>query len=37
MKNHSAQILSYLKASNIKHGMLMNLGASKFEVKKFIL
>lgn len=35
--NHTAQILSYLKASKIKHGMLLNFGAPKFEVRKFIL
>lgn len=32
-----AQILSYLKTSGTKHGMLMNFGAPKFEVKKYIL
>ncbi|PXA03015.1 GxxExxY protein [Coraliomargarita sinensis] len=36
-ENHSAQVLSYLKTSQIKHGMLMNFGAAKFEVKKYIL
>ena len=36
-ENHTAQILSYLKTSRTKHGMLMNFGAPKFEVKKFIL
>lgn len=35
--NHYAQILSYMKTSNMRHGMLMNFGASKFEVKKFVL
>lgn len=35
--NHVAQILSYLKTSGTKHGMLMNFGAPKFEVKKYIL
>lgn len=34
---HKAQILSYLKTSGVKHGMLMNFGAPKYEVKKFIL
>lgn len=36
-ENHSAQVLSYLKTARIKHGMLMNFGAPKYEVKKFIL
>jgi GxxExxY protein len=35
--NHYAQVLAYLKASKMKHGMLMNFGAPKFQVKKFIL
>jgi hypothetical protein len=30
-------VLSYLKTSNTKHGMLLNFGATKYEVKKFIL
>ena len=36
-ENHVAQILSYLKTSGVKHGMLMNFGTPRFEVKKFIL
>ena len=36
-ENHHAQVLSYLKTSNVKHGILMNFGAPIFEVKKFIL
>lgn len=36
-ENHQALLLSYLKTSNIRHGILMNFGAPKFEVKKFIL
>ena len=35
--NHYSQVLAYLKASKVKHGMLMNFGAPKFQVKKFIL
>lgn len=34
---HSAQLLAYLKAAKKQHGMLMNFGALKFQVKKFIL
>lgn len=36
-EHHTAQILSYLKTSGIQHGMLMNFGARKFEVRKYIL
>lgn len=36
-ENHSAQILSYSKTSNTKHGMLLNFGAPKYQVEKFIL
>lgn len=34
---HVAQLLGYLRASRIKHGLLINFGASKLEVKKYIL
>ena len=33
---HQAQILGYLKASRTEHGLLINFGASKFEIRKFI-
>jgi GxxExxY protein len=33
---HEAQILGYLKASRFEHGMLLNFGSYKFEVRKFI-
>ena len=36
-ENHTAQVLSYLKTSRMKHGMLINFGAPRFEVKKYIL
>ena len=32
---HEAQILGYLKASRIEHGLLINFGSFKFEVRKF--
>lgn len=35
-QEHQAQILGYLKASRIEHGLLINFGASKFEIRKFI-
>lgn len=34
---HVAQLLAYLKASKIKHGILMNFGGQKFQIKKYIL
>ncbi|HEY5513436.1 MAG TPA: GxxExxY protein [Geomonas sp.] len=32
-----AQILGYLRSSKIEHGLLINFGASKLQVKKYIL
>jgi GxxExxY protein len=34
---HIAQILGYMKASRIENGLLINFGASKLQIKKFIL
>jgi len=34
---HVAQLLGYLRATGIEHGLLVNFGAVKFEIKKFIL
>jgi GxxExxY protein len=34
---HIAQILGYLRASGIEHGLLINLGAPKLQVRKLIL
>ena len=34
---HIAQILGYLRASNIEHDLLINFGSSKFQIKKYIL
>ncbi len=36
-KDHIAQLLGYLRACNIQHGMLINFGSPKLEVKKYIL
>ena len=33
---HRAQLLHYLKATGIEHGLLINFGAYKFEIQKFI-
>ena len=34
---HIAQILGYLRASNIEHDLLINFGSFKFQNKKYIL
>ena len=34
---HVAQILGYLRASRIEHGLLINFGAPKFQIRKYIL
>ena len=33
---HEAQILGYLTSARIEHGLLINFGSYKFEVRKFI-
>lgn len=35
--DHVAQILGYLRASTIEHGLLINFGSAKLYVKKFVL
>ena len=34
---HVAQLLGYLRASRIEHGLLINFGAAKLQIKKYIL
>ena len=34
---HIAQLLGYLRATQIEHGLLINFGASRLQVKKLIL
>ena len=34
---HTAQLLGYLRASRIEHGLLINFGAARLEIKKYIL
>jgi GxxExxY protein len=36
-EEHVAQLLGYLRGCRIKHGLLINFGSSKLEVKKYIL
>lgn len=33
---HIAQILGYLKSTRMQHGILINFGSYKFEIKKYI-
>jgi GxxExxY protein len=33
---HEAQILGYLKSARLEHGLLINFGSTKFEVRKFV-
>lgn len=33
---HRSQVLHYLKATGIKHGLLINFGSYRFEIQKFI-
>ena len=32
---HEAQILGYLRCARIEHGLLMNFGSPKFQIRKF--
>ena len=34
---HVAQLLGYLRGSEIEHGLLINFGAPKLQIKKYIL
>jgi len=34
---HTAQLLGYLRATGVEHGMLVNFGAVRLQVRKFIL
>ena len=34
---HVAQVLGYMRASSQEHGVLINFGSAKFEIRKFIL
>ena len=34
---HVAQLLGYLRGCQIKHGLLINFGSSKLEIKKYVL
>ena len=34
---HTAQLLGYLRATKVEHGLLINFGAPKLQIRKYIL
>jgi GxxExxY protein len=34
---HVAQLLGYLRSARLEHGLLMNFGAPKFSIRKYVL
>lgn len=36
-EEHVAQLLGYMRACKVEHGLLINFGASRLEIKKYIL
>src|SRR5581483_7435355 len=34
---HTAQVLGYLRAANSRHGLLINFGAPRLEIGKYVL
>ena len=37
INEHIAQLLGYLRASRMEHGLLINFGASKLQIKKYVM
>ena len=37
VEDHVAQLLGYLRSSRMEHGLLINFGAPKYYIKKYIL
>lgn len=33
---HVAQVLGYLKSARLEHGLLINFGSYRFEMRKFV-
>lgn len=36
VEEHIAQILGYMRAARMEHGLIVNFGPAKFEIRKFI-
>jgi len=36
-EEHTAQLLGYMRACKVEHGLLINFGSPRFEIKKYIL
>jgi GxxExxY protein len=34
---HTAQLLGYMRACHMEHGLLINFGAQKLEIRKFVM
>ena len=34
---HDAQVLAYLRGTNLRHGLLINFGSPHFQIRKFAL
>ncbi len=37
VNEHAAQLLGYLRATGIEHGLLINFGAPRMQIRKYIL
>jgi GxxExxY protein len=37
LPEHTAQLFDYLRGCRLRHGLLINFGASRLQIKKFIL
>jgi len=37
VNEHTAQILDYLRSSQREHGLLMNFGSYKFQIRKYVM
>lgn len=36
-EEHVAQVLGYLKASRVEHGLLINFGSYRFQIRKYVV
>ena len=36
LDSHTAQLLGYLKATDFRHGLLLNFGGPRFQIKKYV-